>query len=108
MAENLEIVVNQPIQVFALRAQRPCQPISGLGVVCRRIGVIAVVFVILVTGEVDGCAGLVAALAEELYFCGVRLRVWMRREVRRVACGCLAVGVETLGWWLILWVSLVG
>jgi hypothetical protein len=57
MTKHILILIDQPIQILGLRPQRPRQPIAGLGVVRRRIGIIPVV------GLVDDAAAAVETVA---------------------------------------------
>lgn len=117
MAEDLKVVIDEPVQILALGSECSRDAVAGLGVVRGRIGVVAVVFVVLVVGEVDSGVGvwlgglLGAVLAEELGFGGVGVGAGAGGEgVRGEAGGSGSVGVEgggyrgvlEGGWWLVL------
>lgn len=59
MAKDLKVVVDKPVEVLALRTQRPCKSVASFGVVSWRIGIVAVVFFVLVASQVDCRARLV-------------------------------------------------
>jgi len=97
MTEDFKVVVNEPVEVLALGPQRSRKTLAGLRVVCWRIGVVAVVFLVLVAGKVHGDGSrrgiLCARFAQQLSLCGIEFRI--RREVvgvGRLACGGVAIG----------------
>lgn len=77
MTENLKVVIDKPIQVFAFRTQRSRKSVASFGIVCRWIGVVAVVFVVMVAGQINRRTGLMAVISQGLGFCRSQFRLWV-------------------------------